>query len=112
MARLEALPSLDIISGFRGLIDYYIYYPSCPVETGVKGTPCARRWPRSPGHRRAPAVEAAWVAFSYIAKQWNTLDHEIQQAYNKQASSTGLNGRDLFERAYLTGLYTYPTGSS
>lgn len=111
MARLEALPSLAIISGFRGVIDYYIYYPSCPVQTGVKGTPCARRWPRSPGHRRAPAVEEGWVAFSYIAGQWSTLDPEIQAAYSKQASGTGLNGRDLFERSYLTGLYTYPTGS-
>jgi len=111
MSRLTALPSMDIISGFRGVIDFYIYHPSCVAVTGVKGTPCARRWPRSPGHRRAPAVEAGWVAFSYIAKQWNTLDPETQAAYNIQASSTSTTGRDLFERSYLTGLYNYPTGS-
>lgn len=111
MARLTTLPSLDIISGFRGVIDYYVYHPSCVAETGVEGTPCARTWPRSPGHARAPAVEAQWPAFSYITKQWNTLDPEIQDGYIKQASGTGLTGRDLFQRAYLSGLYTYPTGS-
>lgn len=111
MARLTALPHEAIISGFKGVIDYYVYRASCDPNVGAVSVPCARRWPRSPGHRRAPAVEAGWTAFSYIAGQWNTLDSETREAYNSMASGTGLSGRDMFERAYLKGLFTYPTGS-
>jgi len=110
MAKLTALPSMDVISGFRGVIDFYMYYPSCPTETGVKGTPCARRWPRSPGHLRSPEVMAQWSAFSEAAGYWSQLTPEIQDAYNKMASGTGLSGRDMFTRGYISGLYRYETG--
>ena len=109
MARLTALPELARISGFKGVIDYYVYHPSDPAITGVHGTPCARRWPRSPGHRRAPAVEAQWPAFSQAVTYWPQLSPEIKHAYIKMASGTGLSGRDLFTRSYLKGLYAYPT---
>lgn len=100
MAKLVKLPSLATISGFKGVIDFYIH----------DGVPCARKWPRSPGHRRAPAVVAQWAAFSYSAWQWNNLSPEIQDAYKALASGTGLSGRDMFTRSYITGLYRYPTG--
>lgn len=111
MAKLTALPSLDIISGFKGVIDFYVFYPSAHPEARSKGVPCARRWPRSPGHRRAAAVEAQWQAFSYSASLWLTLQEEIQDTYRKMASGTGLSGRDMFTRSYLKGLYSYPTGA-
>ena len=108
MAKLAALPSLDIISGFRGVIDYYVNFQTCPVETGEVGTPCARRWPRSPGHRRAPAVEAQWDNFTFAAQNWNNLSPEIQAAYEAMATGSALSGRDMFARSYLKGLFTYP----
>ena len=108
MAKLKALPSLAIISGFRGVIDYYVNYQTCPAETGEIGQPCARMWPRSPGHKRAPAVEAGWADFSIAAKAWSALSAEIQDAYNTMASNTGLSGRDLFTKSYISGLFTYP----
>lgn len=72
------------------------------------GIPCVRRWPRSPGHRRAPAVEAQWTAFAYASKAWNTLSEEMRYWYNQMASDTALSGRDMFMRAYLKGLYDHP----
>lgn len=105
MARLETLPSEAIISGFRGVIDYYVYHPSCPAETGVKGIPCARRWPRSPGHRRAPAVEAQWAAFAWAAANWNSLSPEVQEAYNQTAQGSGMSGRDLFVKSYISDYF-------
>jgi len=111
MAKLTNLPALDIISGFKGTIDYYINYQSSDPETRGKGIPCARKWPRSPGHKRAPAVEAQWAAFTYPAAHWNSLSPEIQDAYNKMASGTGLSGRDMFTRSFIKGIYTYPTGA-
>jgi len=108
MAKLKSLPSLEIISGFRGVIDYYVYHPTCNPELKGEGIKCARRWPRSPGHRRADAVEAQWPAFTYITQKWSTLPSYIQDAYRKMASATGLSGRDMFMRSYLKGLFAYP----
>ena len=105
MAKLKALPSLDVINGFRGVIDYYVYHPSCPAETGVAGTPCARRWPRSPGHRRAPEVEAQWTAFAWAAANWNSLSPEVQEAYNQTAEQTNMTGRDLFTKSFITDYF-------
>lgn len=94
------MPAQAIIDGFKGAIDYYVH----------DGIPCVRKWPRSPGHRRAPAVEAQWPAFTVAAQLWADLPPEIQAAYNSMAQSSGLSGRDLAARAYLSGLFTYPTG--
>ena len=106
MAKLTALPELDIISGFRGVIDFYVNHQSCDPELEMPGIPCARRWPRSPGHQRAPAVEAQWQAFSYISRAWSTLSPAIQQAYKDTAASTvKLTGRDLFTKNFLSPTY-------
>lgn len=107
MAKLKVLPELAIIDGFKGKVDFYVNYQSSDPELRGRGVPCARKWPRSPGHRRAPAVEAQWAAFAYAAAHWSSLSDEIQAAYNEMASGTGLSGRDFFTRSYLTGLYRY-----
>lgn len=100
MAILTALPSLDIISGFKGTIDFYLWM----------GIPVARSWPRSPGHDRAPAVEAQWPAFRIAATAWDNLDEATQDAYRHMAAGTDFTGRDMFARSYLSGLFAYPTG--
>ncbi|MBA7543512.1 hypothetical protein ES705_35843 [subsurface metagenome] len=97
MATLTALPHQAIIDGLKGKIDFYVH----------DGTPCARRWPRSPGKRRAPAVEAQWPKFAYVAGLWTSLSQTVQDAYNTMASGSGLTGRDLFTRGYITGIYRY-----
>jgi len=109
MAKLANVPALDIISGFKGVIDFYVNYQSCNREVAGPGIPCARKWPRSPGHKRAPAVEAQWTTFSTAASLWNQLSPEVKATYNTIAQGTGLSGRDMFTRAYITGLYRYPT---
>ncbi|MBA7658893.1 hypothetical protein ES703_66855 [subsurface metagenome] len=98
MARLEVLPHQDIIDGFKGSIDFYVH----------RGIPCARSWPRSPGKQRAPAVMAQWSPFSFAVKEWNNLSPAVQASYNTLATNSGLTGRDMQIRAYLTGLYRYP----
>jgi len=99
MAKLTVMPQLAIIDGLKGKIDFYLWM----------GIPVARSWPRSPGHDRAPAVEAAWIPFSYAASHWKNLSLEIKQAYFDMAQNTGLTARDMFTRSYISGLYTYPT---
>lgn len=86
---------MNIISGFKGLLDFYVW----------KGIACVRAWPRSPGPRRAPAVEAQWAAFTWAVKGWNLLSPEIQEAYRLTASGTNLTGRDLFVKSFITPQY-------
>ena len=107
MAILTALPHQDIIDGFRGKIDFYLYHPTCDPETRGEGVAVARKWPRSPGHLRSAAVMAQWPTFTAAAQGWSALSKEIQDSYIKMASGTGLTGRDLFTRSYITGLFRY-----
>lgn len=92
MAKITKMPSLAIIDGFKGVVDFYIH----------DGIPCARRWPRSPGLRRAPAVEAQWPAWTWASKNWNSLTPYVQDAYKRMASGTNLSGRDIFQKSYIT----------
>ena len=97
MAKITKMPSMAIVNGFKGVIDFYVH----------DGQPCVRKWPRSPGHDRAPAVMEKWTAFAWAASNWNSLSPEIQEAYRRMASGTNLTGRDLFVKGYLTPLYIH-----
>lgn len=99
MAKLTALPEQAIISGFKGKLDFYVN----------NGVPCVRAWPRPPLQARTASVQAQWPAFSYASKEWSNLSLVVQNAYRHLASSSGLSGRDMQVRAYLTGLYRHPT---
>ena len=94
MAKIKALPGQEVISGFKGVIDYYVW----------KGIACVRSWPRSPGHKRAPAVEAQWSAFAQASKMWTSLSPEVQEAYKRMAAGTSWSGRDVFTKTYLNPL--------
>ncbi|MBA7493217.1 hypothetical protein ES702_03783 [subsurface metagenome] len=91
-----------VISGFKGTLDYYYYM----------GIACVRKWPKSPGKKRSPAVMAWWVPFTYAVYQWQHITPEVRRAYEELATGTGLSARDMFIRSYMKGLYAYPTGAS
>ena len=99
MAKLLAMPHMDIVSGFKGQVDFYLW----------KGIPVARSWPRSPGKQRAPAVMAQWPSFTFASQEWKNLSPVMQAAYSELATNSGLSARDMQVRAYLSGLYRYPT---
>ncbi|GAI60499.1 unnamed protein product [marine sediment metagenome] len=97
MAKITKLPGTAIIGGFKGTLDFYVH----------DGQPCVRSWPRSPGHHRAPAVEAQWSAFAWAASNWKVLALPVKEAYNQMAQGTNLTGKDLFIKGYLTPLYVH-----
>jgi len=99
MAVIKHMIGEKAIDGFNGVIDFYYYM----------GIPVARAWPKSPGKIRSPASMAQWPAFSYAAGEWNNVSQAVRDAYEVLATNSGLSGRDMFTRAYLTGLYRYPT---
>ena len=98
MAIITEMVGQKVIDGFKGVIDFYYY----------KGLACARRWPKSPGRARSPAVMAGWPAFGYAAGEWNNISPAVRRTYEALASGTGLSGRDMFQRAYMAGLYRAP----
>lgn len=98
MVKLSEMPSEAIISGYRGIVDFYAW----------NGIPVARKWPRKPDPRGIPEVEATWPAWSYAMKLWKTLSPVVQSAYLEMAIRGGLNGRDLQVRGFLKGIFTYP----
>ena len=97
MAKLDKMPEQAIISGYKGTLDFYLFM----------GIPCARAWPRSPGKLRTPAVMAQWPIFAAATKIWATLSESEKQIWNAMARGTGISGRDLQIKAYITGSFTY-----
>lgn len=93
MAKITKMPSMAIINGFKGVIDFYIH----------DGQPCVRKWPRSPGHFRAPLVEAQWSTLAFAGSYWNSLSTEVKEAYNTMAHARGITGRDLFTKGFISG---------
>lgn len=100
MAKLLKLPGQSVIDGFKGVVDYYVW---C-------GIACARKWPKSPGHDRAPAVQAQWAAFAWAAKNWIELSPAIKEAYNQLAVSTKMTGKDIFTKGFINGSTLYLDG--
>lgn len=98
MGKITVLPHEAIIDGFKGKVDFYVYME----------VPCFRKWPKSPGKMRAPAVMAQWEAFAYAAAEWNNLDEYVRRQYEIMAGDSGLSARDVFTRSYLSGIYRAP----
>jgi hypothetical protein len=98
MAKLASLPAKDIISGFAGVIDYY-------VRDGVA---TARKWPRRGPDTFHPSEQAQWPVFADAARLWNTLDPEVQHAYKTMASGSTMSGRDIMIKMYLNGKSILP----
>ncbi|GAH45056.1 unnamed protein product, partial [marine sediment metagenome] len=89
LAKLTKLPEQAIIDGFKGKLDFYVH----------NTIPCVRKWPRSPGKRRSPAVEARWPIFAWAAANWDSLSDAMRLAYEETASEVFMTGRDLFTKS-------------
>ena len=97
MAKITKLPGLNIINGFKGTLDFFVH----------DGQPCVRKWPRSPGHDRAPAVQIHWPAFAWAASNWLYVSPAIRQAYEDLARGTNMTPRDMFTKAFINGSTLY-----
>jgi len=94
VAVLKQLPHQDIISGFKGVIDFYLW----------KGKPCARKWPRHGKRTPYPEEAANQERFAYANRLWPTLPEAIRNVYIQMAVGTRWRGQDLWVRAYMKGL--------
>jgi len=91
MARLTALPSIDIIRGFKGVLDFYLW----------RGLPCVRRWPRAPTGPGTEAQIAARTLFGEVSAAYRTLAPLALEAYHDAAKDQPRTARDI----YISGAY-------
>ncbi len=95
MAKLTALPSLDIIRGFKGTLDFYIR----------RGVPCVRKWPHTPRSRRTPATIAAASLFGGILKSYRLVADTVLEAYQQNAKGIPRTPRDVYVSGVLGHLH-------
>ncbi len=98
MAKLLAMPNSDIISGFKGTVDFYYYL----------GVPVARAWPVSHGKQRTPAVMAQWPAFANASRLWSRCTPNVQAIYAAWTGPARQNARNLQIKCYLHNIYGHP----
>ncbi len=91
MARLDALPSIEIIRGLKGVLDFYLW----------KGLPCVRSWPYTPPSKRTTATKAAATLFGQISSNFRLLAPLALQAFQQEANDQPRTARDL----YISGVY-------
>ena len=94
MVKLGALPNRDIIDGFKGKVDFYIY----------KNTAVARKWPRWNKREPHPAEKANQDLFAYINKLAAAYPPYLRKQWVRMAQGTPLTWKDLFVKAYMKGL--------
>jgi len=95
MARIKALPGLDVIKGFKGTIDFALW----------RGLPYARSWPRTPRHHLTPATLAAAALFGEILKSYHLLADTLYEAFQEDAADQPRIPRDIFMSAVYGKLH-------
>ena len=100
MAKISAMPGQDIIDGFKGILDYYLFHPFCNSE---KTIPCVRMWPRPPTLARTPEVQARWPAFGYVNQMRDAISPEVVAAYKTLTPGTSLIWTDIMTKGYISG---------
>jgi len=91
MARIDALPSLEIIRGLKGILDFYVW----------KGLPCVRAWPQYRPAKQTAASLATALVFGAIVKAYNLLGDVPLEAYREDALDQTRTARDIM----VTGAY-------
>lgn len=98
MAKLSSMPQEAIVSGYKGVVDFYYWM----------GIPVARSWPRKPLYTRSAAEMATHMPFVQAVALWPLLSPEVQRAYQKMSTDSALTNRDVFTKSYISGLYRNP----
>lgn len=95
MPKLTKLPSLDIIHGFRGILDFYVW----------KGIPLVRKWPVTPKSHLTEGTMTAAKTFGKIIKAWGLIDSVTMAAFIEDAQDHPRTARDIYVSATLGKLH-------
>lgn len=95
MARLKSLPNLQIIQGFKGVIDFYVR----------NGVPCARRWPRYRPANQTEPTKAAAAVFGSVIRNYHLLGEDALNFFVLDAADQTRTPRDIYASATLGHLH-------
>lgn len=95
MAKLKVLPHQDIIDGFKGKVDFYLWM----------GIPVARMWPVWRKRAPYPSELANQQDFTRINQAAITMPLEFITAYTELAQGTPFTWKDLMVRSFMRGLW-------
>lgn len=93
MAKINALPSLEVINTLKGTLDYYYW----------KGIPCVRKWPVIPRSSRTQASLDSAHLFGVIVQGWALVGATAKALYIEAAADQPRTGRDLYVSGVLGG---------
>jgi hypothetical protein len=95
MARVPTLPSLEVIRGFKGVLDFVKW----------RGIFYVRRWPVTPPSSLSPEHYQRANLFGEIVRAYAFLAGPIHDAYATESKGTPRTGRDLHVAAVLGHLH-------
>lgn len=95
MPRIPELPSLEVIKGFRGLLDFVAW----------RGIYYVRSWPQTPRERLTPATLAAAALFGNGLKTYAWLAGPLISFLQQDSYDQPLTARDLYMRALYGHLH-------
>jgi hypothetical protein len=98
MAKLASMPSMAVIDGLRGRLDFYQW---CNLVI-------CRSWPQQHIVTRAPGVQEAQRSFTYVNQASTELPANVVESWQWLANQSNMTWRDWLNRAYLGGTLTAP----
>jgi len=93
MAKIPAFPSMDIIAGFKGTLDFYTW----------KGLKIVRKWPVITGHRSTPREAANQSQFRYFQKSLKAVKFHNRHLWRSTARLANWRWHELAYRWYKGG---------
>lgn len=92
--KLDAMPARNIISLFRGQVDFYYW----------KGLPCARRWPRPQKQPGTADQKETWLALKQTHALIRQLPKSLKAIWKNQTVPPRKTVNDLMRRNCLWSL--------
>lgn len=86
MTRLKELPEIQVIKGFKGKVDFYLW----------KGIAVARRWPRKTTIPKTPAEQASANEFGAISASYKLTDPITRDALAGMVASSQERQLDMY----------------
>jgi hypothetical protein len=91
MAVLTQMPSIDVVKGFQGTLDFYV----------DKGQAICRKWPRK--YTGPPTERSLQSSLDFTAVQWasSCMHPGLCQVARNYASGTPLTWRDVLTKTAI-----------
>ncbi len=91
MAKLQRLPALSVIDGFRGVLDFYVF----------KGIPCVRSWPQNKASGETPGARLNQPMLARSARLKRFIAPTVKVGLDRYRSGGNYVWADVHTAAYF-----------